>query len=111
MATLLIPTTPSLPFQIVKIQLEGRLFALHLNWNQREARWYLEIHDNEDTLLLSGIKLVTNWQLLARRRAGNLDLPPGELAVTDLSADGSPPGLDELGVGLRCELTYFESTP
>lgn len=109
MATLLVPTTPSLPFQIVKIQLEGRLFVLHLLWNQRESRWYLEIHDNEDTPLLAGIKLVTNWALLARRRAGSSDLPPGELLVTDLSADGSPPLLDELGIGLRCELKYFES--
>ena len=27
----------------------------------------------------------------------------------DLTGDRTPPGLDELGEGLRCELTYFEA--
>jgi hypothetical protein len=37
-------------------------------------------------------------------------MPPGELMAADLTGDGSPAGLDELGVGQRVELTYFEST-
>lgn len=125
MATLLVPTQPSLPYQTSKVRLEGRDFVFHLAWNQRESRWYLSIHDQDDVPLVSGLKVLANWPLLgdpptasdatgiARVKwyASNSDVPPGNLMAVDLTGDGSPPGIDELGPGLRCELTYFESTP
>jgi hypothetical protein len=110
MSTLLVPTVPGTPFHVVKARLEGRDFLLHLSWNQREERWHLSIHDDEDTPILAGIKLVTNWPLL-RHYHFDLRVPPGELMAADLTRDGSPAALDELGIGKRVELTYFESAP
>ncbi len=109
MAVLLIPTTPSVPFQTSKVRLEGRDFVLELRWNQRESRWYLSIFDEASIPLLMGVKLVANWELLYAYRS-EPGLPPGRLAAVDLTNDGSPPGFDELGVGKRVELTYVEST-
>lgn len=108
MAVVLIPTTPGAPYHTQKTRLDGRDYVLQFAWNEREARWYLSLFDEEEQPLALGIKLVANWPLLRFYRF-DPRVPPGELMVVDLTGDGSPPGLDELGAGKRCELTYFTS--
>jgi hypothetical protein len=107
MATLLIPTTPGVPFYTQKTRLDGVDYVLEFRYSQREDRWYLDISDSEEVPILTGLKLIANWPLL---QAYHYDtrVPPGELMAISLVADDSPPGLNELGEGLRCELTYFE---
>jgi len=109
MSVLLIPTTPEVPFQTSRITLEGREYNLDLRWNQREERWYLSIFDEGNAALLLGRKLIANWPLLRYYRDYGTGLPQGELMAMDLTGDGSPPGLKDLGAGLRVELTYFTS--
>lgn len=109
MATLLIPTSPGVPYFTQKTRLDGRDFLLRFAYNERAERFSLSIFDESEQPILRGLWLVTNWPLLRRYRA-DIRLPPGELMVVDLSGDGSPPTLDELGEGKRCELTYFEAT-
>lgn len=110
MAVLLVPTSPGVPFHSSKVRLEGRDFVFQFAWNEREARWYLSISDESAVPLVMGLKLVANWPLLRFYQPSNAGLPPGELAAIDLTADGTPPGLEDLGIGLRVELTYREST-
>lgn len=109
MATLLIPTSPGVPYFTQKTRLDGRDFILKFSYNQREERYYLSIFDEQETPILMGLKLVAVWPLLRRYRA-NPALPPGELWVSDLTGNGEPPTLNELGEGKRCELTYVEAT-
>ena len=52
-----------------------------------------------------GLRLVANWPLL-KPYQWDERVPPGELAVADLTGDGTPPKLDELGEGRRCQLIY-----
>lgn len=108
MALIVIPTSPGVPYFRQKTKLEGRDFILDFAYNQRIARWYLSIFDDEETSLVRGLKLVTNWPLLRHYRY-DTRLPPGELMA--LAQDGShaPPELDELGEGKRVELCYLES--
>lgn len=108
MATLLIPTIPSAVYQSFKTRLQGRDFVFRLNYNEREARWYLSLLDEEETPLVQSVKLLTNWPLLRHYRF-DPRLPPGELMAIDATGNGSPATIDELGEGLRCELTYFEA--
>lgn len=105
MTTLTIPTTPGDPFYVQRTRLDDSDFVLHFSYNQRTERWYLSVHDDEDAPILSGLKLVANWPLLRHYHA-DTRVPPGELIVVDLTGDGSPPTLDELGPGRRCELIY-----
>jgi len=109
MAVLLIPTSPGVPFYKSRVKLEGKDYGLRWTWNQRQERWFLDMSDGEGTLLFAGVKILTN-RLLLKGRHWNPNVPPGELIAADLTGDGSPPGLDDFGIGLRCELTYFEST-
>jgi hypothetical protein len=106
----LVQTTPGVPFQSRKVRLEGRDFILQLAWNQREAGWYLSILDEEATPLVMGLKVLANWRMLRQYYNWDPRVPPGEFVATDLTGGTEPPGLNELGVGLRCELTYFESS-
>ena len=62
---------------------------------------------SEEQPVLLGLKLVANWPLL-RHYHHDPRVPPGEFFVMDLTGDRTPPGLDDLGEGKRCELTYFE---
>lgn len=105
-----IPTTTGRPYYQQRTRLDGREYVLRFAWNQREARWYLTIADDEDTVLLAGRKLLSNWPLLRHYHAADARLPPGELMVVDLTGDNVPPGLDDLAIGARCELTYYAVT-
>ena len=100
-----IPTLP-LPFYTLRTRLDDSDYTLEFNYSPRAKRYYLNIFDSEDVLLVAGLKLVPNVMLLRfyRFRAG---MPSGELIVAATGTDGSPPVLGELGKGLRCELSYF----
>ena len=100
-----IPTQQGIPFWVQRTTLDGRDYNLRFAWNQREERWYLDLADGDGTAILSGLKLVTNWPLLLAYHA-DPRVPPGELIVLTSQADTSPPGLRDMGAGLRCELTY-----
>lgn len=102
---LAIPTTPGEPHYTQRTRLDGKDYNLEFLWNVREARWYLSLSDDAGTLILAGLKLMTNVGLLAAYHA-DPNVPPGELAVVS-KVSTAPAGLYELGLGLRCELTYF----
>jgi len=110
MATeLVIPTVVGSPDYTLRTRLDGREYNLRFLWNQREGRWYLNISDDSDTPIVSGQKLVCNWPLL-RFYQYDKRVPPGDLRVISLSADGSPPGWEDLEIGRRCQLVYFPKT-
>lgn len=106
MAVQLIPVRSGIAYQSQKTRLDGRDYILRFSFNEREARWYLAIFDEEETPLLAGIKLVSNWKLL-RFHHHDPRVPPGELMAIDLTGDNSPPGLDDFGIDKRVTLTYF----
>jgi hypothetical protein len=109
MSILTIPTTLGEPYYTQTTRLDGRDYILHFAYNQRTDRWYLSLHDDENVPLIAGLKLVANWPLL-RHYQWDERVPPGELTVADLTGDGTPPGLDDLGPGRRCELVYRPAT-
>ncbi len=100
-----IPTLEGNPNYTMRVRLDGRDFAFHMLWNEREERWYLSIKSTEDELLAMGIKIITNRPLL-RFYQWDKRLPQGELWAWDLTNDQSPPGLFDLAPGKRVELSY-----
>jgi hypothetical protein len=108
MAVLLIPTPTTAAYQEQKVRLEGRDFVFHFSLNEREDRYYLAIHDEENEPIATSIKMIANWPLLRSLRF-RPELPPGELIAMDLTGDDSPPGVGELGQDKRVTLTYFTS--
>lgn len=109
MSILVIPTIPGRPYYTARTKMDGREYTLRFAWNERAERWSLDILDADEVPLVCSIRLVSNWPLL-RYYQWDTRLPPGELMVVDLSLEKTPPGLYELGIGLRCELTYYATT-
>lgn len=103
-APLRIPTWAD-PYYTQKVQLDGTDYILHFSYNQRTDRWSLAIHDESDTPLQQGLKLIANWPLL-RHYHFKPELPSGELIVIDTTGKGSPPGLNDLAPDGRCQLIY-----
>lgn len=111
MANLLfIPTSPGVPFYTQRTKLDGRDYNLRFSWNERLERWALDILTANDDPIAVGIKLIARWPL-TRFLHWDERMPPGDLVVNDVtSGDGAPPGLFDLGEGLRCELIYIAVT-
>lgn len=101
-----IPTVAGNPNYTMRTRLDGRDYLLRFQWNQREERWYFDIFADTNEPLAVGIKIIPNRPLL-RFYQWDQRLPPGEFVANIDIADDSPPGLYEMAIGERCELTYF----
>lgn len=78
--------------------LDGQVFVLHFNWNERDQNWYLSVHDADDNPIRGtiGKKLVQDYPVFLR--AYTDDRPIGELMVISSSSTDDP-GLLDLGDG------------
>ena len=104
---MIIPTlADGTAFYTQRTNLDGSDYSLVFQWSTRSQRWYLSLYDADGSLLIGSMKLVINWPLL-RYYHGRAGVPAGELWVVSLGSSVEPPGFDELGEGLRCELTYY----
>lgn len=92
------------PFYTMTVPLDGTDYAFEFRFNHRENCWYFDISLSDGTLLVAGVKVICHRPLLAR--FANVHLPKGILIAASNSEDTSPPGLEELGEGLRVELIY-----
>jgi hypothetical protein len=108
MAIQVIPTSSDSAFYDQRTRLDGRDYTLRFAWNEREARWYLTLLDESEEPIIRSIKVLANWPLLKSHRH-DPRTPAGELVACDLTGLDTPPAFDELGIGLRCELTYFDA--
>ncbi len=78
--------------------LDGQIFVLRFNFNDRDQNWYLTVNDENDNPIrgCNGRKLVQNYPVLLRSFSD--DRPLGELLVVSES-DAGDPGLFDLGNG------------
>lgn len=106
--SLTVPTQQR-PFYSLVTRLDGSDYKLDFRYSPRADRFYLNLYDANEVLLLAGLKLVTGVLLLNyyHHLPG---VPTGELLVSSNGSDNSAPGLNELGPGLRCTLSYLEAS-
>lgn len=88
-----------------QIELEDSTYKLEFDWNDRASKWFVNIRQPDDTMLLSGIALVLGSDLLAPFH--HLAVPPGGLFVYDTTEKDLDAGLDDLGD--RVQLVYVEA--
>lgn len=100
-----IPTIPGRPYYTQRTKLDDKEYALRFAYNEKRNRVSLDILASNSDPIAVGIQLVSNWPLLRFYKYDDR-CPPGEMLVVDTTADGSPPGLYDLGIGLRCTLVY-----
>lgn len=95
------------PFYTSSVTLDGKEYLFDFRYNSRTETWGVSIASQDGTKLISGLQCIVGRRLLAPYRYID-ELPPGEILVTSGGPDTWPPGLEELGPGLRCELIYYD---
>jgi len=99
-------TTGSLYYD-QEVQLEGTIYIFSYLWAPRETCWYLNILDQDENQIATGIKLVVTWPLLLKY-AAQATIPPGRLILIDMTGNNQDiqvPG----DLGTRCLLLYITS--
>ena len=87
------------------ITLDNIKYRFLFQWNTRSEAWTLSIKTIEDVAILSGIKLVLNYDLFQRHR--HLAIPQGSLFVIDLSNDETKIAYDDFTNERGLQLVYF----
>lgn len=101
---LIVPVFPGEPLYNERVRLDDRDYIFRFDWAHREQRFYMSIKDQDEKLLLLGVKVVANWDLLSRHHFNEV-LPPGSLIPVDLEQGGVSPTFNDFGTRVR--LFYY----
>jgi hypothetical protein len=98
--------TSSEPVRDLITELDGVVFRLVLTFRERQATWYLDLYDAENTALLLGQALLPGELVLVRRQYS--PWPSGILILDSPSGDFTKEVTIE-GLGTDYILTYLEA--
>lgn len=102
----IIPTDLDNPNYQQRTSLSGTDYLLSFLYSERECRWYFSMADADGAPIISGKKMVVNWDLM--RLVTDSRRPAGEIVALDLS--GQVPARDPqlADLGRRVKLFYFK---
>lgn len=112
----IVPTFPDAPFYTMTTVLDGTVYVFAFKYSEREDRWYFNLSLNDGTLLIAGVKVICNIDLLAT--LASVLKPQGMLIAKGLhiqtetlqGKQAAPPGFGELGSGRRVRLFYIPAS-
>jgi len=94
-----IPTTSELPSYDFQTTLDGLVYNITINYNERRDRWQMSIADSQNDPIISGIPLLLNVSLLGQYVDSRL--PPGVLFVMAPNEDNNEAGINDLGTRIK----------
>jgi hypothetical protein len=112
---LVIPLTPSLLRYQTRQQVDGVELIYDLQWRERVQSWYLSVLLPNETPIITGRRIVSNWSPLLRFVSSSL--PDGLYLVVRQGDSDQDPGRDELGTNVllqfmtRAELDALPPAP
>jgi hypothetical protein len=89
-------------FQTFGTTLLSTSYVINLRWNTRDAAWYFDLLDQNESVIVSGIKIVLGVEL--GRRTTDQRMPKGVFWAGDLSGQGLDATLFDLGTRV---VVYF----
>lgn len=101
----IIPTEPLVPNYRQRTTIDGRDYILVFRHNQRTGRWFMDIYDQDESLIKGGVKLVAGSPLASYVR--DVRMWPGIMMVID--QENEPPGPTDpslCNLGTRFLLAY-----
>lgn len=101
----LVQFEPSIPDQEIETTLDGVTYILRARWNYRLEQWFLDIHDEDDDPIVSGLAIALGAYI--GRRVKDARMPPGMLIASDLSGAGIEATLDDLTT--RVAVYYYSA--
>jgi hypothetical protein len=93
----------SLPDYTLEVTIDTVGYQFRVAWNERTEQWAMDILDRSNNLLVGGLGLVLNSELL-QNHAGR-SLPRGALMLIDASGSYADVSFDDLEE--RCALVYL----
>ena len=103
MAVFGIPTSTTLPYYQLEVELDGVVYRLRFKFNERDEAWYLDFLDLEDNFLRAGLRVVNDWTLLRLWQLASA--PAGEMIAVSDEQQTTVAQIDELGKSVI--LTYL----
>lgn len=101
-----LPLVPSIPNYRFGTALAGAQFVIDVRWNARDEAWYMDIREEDETLIRAGIKVVLGTLIGGRVTADKF--PLGVFIAADLTARGEEAGLADLGDRVIVDFYSFE---
>lgn len=95
---------PDIAFASRDVTLNGRNYTLTFRYNERDARWRMDIYDQQEVLLKAGISIVEDFNLTETYSI--LDQMEGFLFTVKLKGGDIRTGRDNIGVDKTHELLY-----
>lgn len=105
MSTVELPTRRGLPAYRYRIELDGTTYVLDYVYNERMAKWLVQVEDEEGNVLVAHVPIIVNWPILAR--FADQAMPDGDIAAYDSSGENQNPGRFDLGARVR--MVYREA--
>lgn len=99
------PVRSDIPAYKFQIDLEGTLYTFTFRYNSRMSRWIMDIADENETTILLGVPVLTEFSLIERFKDDRL--PPGAFLALDESGNQKQPAREDLGNDVK--LFYIES--
>ena len=99
-------TDPKLSRYVQRTRLGRRDYLLTFDWNGRDNHWYLSIALEDQTPVVSGVKLVVGTPLL--RSVPGVNRPEGDILAIDTTGKHGDPTLETLGSSVL--LMYVDPT-
>jgi hypothetical protein len=90
------------------VDLSGVRYKVYFSWNTRMESWFMTIMDSDENVLIGGIRLIPNIDLLAKYKRTVSALPQGMLFIMDKEHDPITAELDRDNFGTRFLLAYTE---
>lgn len=87
-----------------QVTLDNVVYGLEFKYNKRYTAWTMNILDDQNNMIVSGIILYTNTSLLTNYY--HLAVPKGMLFIID--SDGTQTTADETNLGITHKLLYRE---
>ena len=88
------------------IVLDSVPYRLRFYWNTRGNFWAVDFYDRDLNLLVAGIKIVNDYELLFNHP--DRGLPPGQLLVIDYRGIGFEIAFEDF-TNENCDLVYIEA--
>jgi hypothetical protein len=91
-----IPVRSDIPAYDMSVTLDGVLYYLSFEWNERGQFWTMDIYDQDQVALVLGTRMITNVDLLGKYKIAGL--PKGIFLITDTSGKNLDASVDNFGI-------------
>ncbi len=86
--------------------LDDQVVTLYLDWNDRVKAWFLSFLDENDEIIVSGVRLIPGIALATDYRY-DYRLPRGFFFLYDIEQDPATSAVTEDNIGTRYRLYYY----